>query len=174
MCVYTFFIYCFTLCCCCSASRSSPTLCDPMHCDTAGFPVLHSLPEFAQIDAHRVDDASNHVIISRSLLCCLQSFPASGCFPMSQLLTSGGQSIGASATVLQMNIRGWFPLGLTDLIPLLFKGLSRVFSNTTVQKHQFFGTQPSLCSNCNMCTWLLEKLFLYYLDLCWQSDIFAF
>ena len=137
-------------------------------------PFPHSLPEFAQIDAHRVDDASNHVIISRSLLCCLQSFPASGCFPMSQLLTSGGQSIGASATVLQMNIRGWFPLGLTDLIPLLFKGLSRVFSNTTVQKHQFFGTQLSSQSNSHIHTWLLEKLFLYYLDLCWQSDIFAF
>ena len=78
---------------------------------------------------------------------CLQSFPASGPFLMSQLFELGGQSIrsSASASVLKMNIQDWFPLGLTGLISLLFKGLSRViFSSTTVQKHQFFGTQPSL------------------------------
>jgi len=76
---------------------------------------------------------------------CPQSFPASGSFPMSQFFTSGGWSIGASASisVLLMDIQGWFPLGLTDLISLQSKGLSKVFSNTTVQKHQFFGTQPS-------------------------------
>ena len=76
---------------------------------------------------------------------CLQSFPASRSFPVSQFFTSGGQSIraSASASVLPMNIQGWFPLGLTGLISLLFKGLSRVFSNTTVQKHQFFGAQLS-------------------------------
>ena len=68
----------------------------------------------------------------------LQSFPASGYFPMSQLFASGGQSIGASASVLPMNIQSWFPLGLTGLISLHSKGLSRVFSNTTVQKHQFW------------------------------------
>ena len=76
----------------------------------------------------------------------LQSFPASGSFPMSQFFASGGQSIGvsASASVLPMNIQDWFPLGLTGLISLQSKGLSRVFSNTTVQKHQFFGAQLSL------------------------------
>ena len=76
---------------------------------------------------------------------CPQSFPAPGSFPMSQFFTSGGWSIGASASisVLLMDIQGWFPLGLTDLISLQSKGLSKVFSNTTVQKHQFFGTQPS-------------------------------
>ena len=74
----------------------------------------------------------------------LQSFPASGCFPMSQFFTSGGQNIGASASVLLMNIQDWFPLGLTSLISLKSKGPSRVFSNITVQKHQFFGTQLSL------------------------------
>ena len=76
----------------------------------------------------------------------LQSFPASGSFPMSQFLASGGQSIGvsASASVLPMNIQDWFLLGLTGLISLLSKWLSRVFSNTTVQKHQFFSTQLSL------------------------------
>ena len=80
---------------------------------------------------------------------CPQSFLASGTFPMSQLFASGGQSIGASvsASVLPMNIQDWFPLGLTSLILLQFKWLSRVFSNTTVQKHQFFNTQPSLWSN---------------------------
>ena len=75
---------------------------------------------------------------------CSQSFPASGSFLMSQLFASGDQSIGASASalVLLMNIRDWFPLGLTSLISLQPKGLSKVFSNTTVQKHQFFGAQP--------------------------------
>ena len=79
----------------------------------------------------------------------LQFFPASGSFLMNQLVTSGGQSIGAlvSASVLPMNIQDWFPLGLTGLISLLCKGLSRVFSNTTIQKHQFFNAQPSLWSN---------------------------
>ena len=91
----------------------------------------------------------------------LQSFPASGSFPMSRLSASGGQSIGASASasVLLMSIQGWFPLGWTGLICLLSSELSRVFSvrNTTVQKHQFFGAQPSLWSNSHIHTWLLEK-----------------
>ena len=89
---------------------------------------------------------------------CLQSFPASGSFPMSQF-SSGGQSIGASASasVLPMNSQDWFPLEWTGWISLLSKGLSRVFTNTTVRKHQFFGTQPSLWSNSHIRTWLLEK-----------------
>ena len=78
---------------------------------------------------------------------CPQSFPASGSFPMSRLFASGGQSIRApaSASVLPVNIEGWFPLGLTGLMSLQSKGLSRVFSSTTVWKHQFFGAQSSLC-----------------------------
>ena len=93
---------------------------------------------------------------------CLQSFPAFGSFPMSQLFISDGQNIGVSASVsvLPMNIQDSFPLGLIDLISLQSKGLSRVFSNTTVQKHQFFGMQP-LWSSCHICTWLLEKLTHY-------------
>ena len=89
----------------------------------------------------------------------LQSFPTSGSFPMSQLFASGGQSIGASisASVLPMNIQDWFPLGLTSLIALQSKGLSKVFSNTTVQKHQFFGVQLSLWSNYHIHIWLLKK-----------------
>ena len=101
-----------------------------------------------------------HPTISSSvvLFSCPQSFPASKCFPMSQLFESDGQSIGASvsASVLPVNIQGWFPLGLTGLI-LLSKGLSRVFSNTIIQKHQFFSDQPSLWSNCHIHTWLVGK-----------------
>ena len=88
-----------------------------------------------------------------------QSFPASGSFLIIRLFTWGGQSIGASASasVLWMSIQGWFPLGLTSLISLQSKGLSRVFSNTTVQKHQFFSAQPSLWFNSHIHTWLWEK-----------------
>ena len=90
---------------------------------------------------------------------CPQSFPASESFPMSLLFVSGGQCIGASASALvfPMNIQGWFPLGLTGLISLLSNRFSRVLSSTTVQKHQFFGAQPSLWSNSHIHTWLLEK-----------------
>ena len=91
---------------------------------------------------------------------CLQSFEASGSFLMSQFFQSCGQSIGASASasVLPMNIQNRFSLGWTGWISLQSKGLSRVFSNTTVQKHQFFGAQLSLWSNSYIHTWLLEKL----------------
>ena len=90
---------------------------------------------------------------------CLPSFSASGSFPVSWLFTSGGKNTGASASasVLPINIQDWFPLGLTGLISLLSKGFSRVFSNTIVQKHQFFGTQPFLWSNPHIHTWLLKK-----------------
>ena len=89
----------------------------------------------------------------------LQSFPASGSFPMSQLFPSGGQTIGVSAStsVLPMNIQDWFPLGWTGWISLQSKGLSRVFSNTTVRRHQFFGAQLSSQSNSHIHTWPLEK-----------------
>ena len=90
---------------------------------------------------------------------CLQSFPASVSFPMIQLFESGGLSIGASASasVLPVDIRGWPPLGLAGLISLLSKRLPRVFSSTTVRKHQFFGVQLFLWSNSHICMWLLEK-----------------
>jgi len=88
---------------------------------------------------------------------CLQSFPASESFPMSHFFESGGQSVGALASVLPMNIQGWFPLGLTGLISFLFKGLSRVFCRTTVRKRQFFSTQSSLWSNSHIRTWLQER-----------------
>ena len=105
-----------------------------------------------------------HPTISSSVIhfsSCLQSFPASGSFPVSQFFASGGQSIGASASasesVLPMNIQDWFPLGLTGLISFQSKGLSRVFSNTTVQKHQFLSAQLSLWSNSHIHSWLMEK-----------------
>ena len=106
-----------------------------------------------------------HPITSSSVIpfsSCLQSFPASGYFLMNWLFASGGQGIGASAVarVLSMNVQNWFPLGLTGFISLQSKGLSsttRVFSNTTVQKHQFFSAQLHLWSNSHIHTWLLEK-----------------
>ena len=103
--------------------------------------------------------SSNHLILCHPAFPCPQSFQASGSPPMSLLFISVGQSIGASASVsvLPMNIQEGFPLRLTGLISLQFKGLSRVFSNTTVQKHQLFGAQPSLWSNSHIHTWLLEK-----------------
>ena len=101
---------------------------------------------------------------------CCQSFPASGSFPMNQLFAPGGQSIkgSASASVLPMDIQGWFPFGWTGWISLLFKGLSRVFC-ATVQKHQFFSTQSSLWSNSYSRTWLYWKNHSFdYGDLCQQ------
>ena len=103
-----------------------------------------------------------HPTISSSVVpfsTCLQSFPASESFPMSQLFASGGQSIGGSAStsVLSMNNQSGFPLGLIGFISLLSKGLSRVFSSTTVRRHQFSGAQPFLLSSSHIHTWLLEK-----------------
>ena len=130
--------------CYCSVAQSCPTLCNPKHCSTPGFPNLHCLPEFAPTHVYWVDDAiqPSHLLSPPSPALSLSQHQ--GLFPMSQLFASGGQSIGASALVLLMNIQGWFPLGLTGLISLLSKGLLRVFSNTTVWKHQSFSTQPSL------------------------------
>ena len=106
----------------------------------------------------------------------VQSFPASGSFPMRSLFASGGWSFGASASalVLPMHIQGWFLLGLTGLISLQPKGLSRVFSSTTIWKHQFFSSQLSIWSNSHICTWLLENHSFDCMDLCWRSDVPAF
>ena len=107
---------------------------------------------------------------------CPQSLPTSRSFPTSQLFAWGGQSIGvsASASVLQMNIQDWFPLGWTGWISLQSKGLSRVLSNTIVQKHQFFSAQLSSQSNSHIHTWPLENHSLDQMDLCWQSNVSAF
>ena len=144
----------------CSVTQSCPTLGDTMDCSTPGFPVLRHLPEFAQTHVHCIGEAiqPSHPLSS----------PSPPTFNLSQhqdlfqwvsqlhqVAKSTGDS--PSASVLPMNIQGWFLLGLTGLISLLSKGLSRVFSSTTVWKHRFFGTQPSLCSNSHIHTWLLEK-----------------
>ena len=123
-----------------SAAQSCPTLCDPMDCSMPGFPVHHQLPELIQTHVHWVGDAiqSSHPLLSSS--------PPALSLQMNQFFTSGDQSIGvsASASVLPMSIQDWFPLGLTGWISLQSKGLSRVFSNITVQKHHFFAARLSL------------------------------
>ena len=133
------------------------TLCDPKDCSTPGSPVHHQLSELAQTHVRWVGDA-----IQPSHLLSSPSPPA---FNLSRIrdffnvsvLHTGGQSIGVSASALPMNIQDWFPLGWNGWISLQSKGLSRVFSNTTVQKHQFFVIQLSLWSNSHIHTWLLEK-----------------
>ena len=142
---------------CYLVAKSCLTLCDHLDCITPGFPVLYHLPEFAQTHVHWVSDAISSSFTHFSSY--PQSLPASGSFPVSQLFPSGGQRIGASvlASVFPMNIQSWFPLGWTGWISLMPKGLSRAFSSTTIQRHQFFGTQPSLRPNSHIHTWLLEK-----------------
>ena len=147
------------LCYCYSVVQSCPTLCDPMDCSmqaSLAFTVSQSLFKLMSIELMM---PSNHLIHCHSFLLLPSIFPSIRVFVMSWLFVSGGQSIGVSpsASVLLMNIQDWFPLGLTSLISLLSKGLSRVFSSTAVQRHQFFGAQPSLWSNSHIRTWLLEK-----------------
>ena len=102
---------------------------------------------------------SNYLILCRPFLLLPSIFSSSRGFSNESVFASGGQSIGASASasVLPVKIQGWFPLGLTGLISMQSKGLSRVFPSTTVQNHQFVSAQPSLWSNCHICTWLLVK-----------------
>ena len=143
-----------------SVAQSCLTLCDSMNCSTPGLPIHHQLLDFTQTHVHRVGDAiqPSHPLSSPSPP-APKSLPASESFPMSQLFVWGGQSTGVSAlaSVLPKNTQGWSPLEWTGWISLQSKGLSRVFSNTTVQKHQFFGAQLSLYSNSHIHTWLLEK-----------------
>ena len=145
--------------CCSLVTQSCPTLCKPMDCSMAGFPFLHYL--FACSNSYPLSQWCHPTVSSSvaTLSSYPQSFPASGSFLMSQFFTSGGQSIGASASapVLLMNTQGCFSLGLTGVISLQSKGLPRVFFNTTVRNHQFFSAQPSLWSNSHIHIWLLEK-----------------
>ena len=137
-----------------SVAQSCPALCDSMNCSMPGLPVHHKLLEFTQTHVHQVGDTiqPSHPVVPFSS--CPQSLPASESFPMSQLFALGGQSIGvsASASVLPMNTQDWSPLEWTGWISLQSKGLSRVFSNTTVQKHQFFSAQLSSQSNSHIHT----------------------
>ena len=142
-------------------SQSLVRLCNPMNCSTPGSSVFHYLLEFAQTHAHWVGDAiqPSHPLLPPSLP-ALNLSQHQGLFQWVD--SSAGQSIvaSASASVLPVNIQGWFPLGLTGLISLVSKRLSRIFLSTTIQKHQFFSTQPSLWSNSHIYAWLLEKRLL--------------
>ena len=140
-----------------SVAQSYPTLCDPMNRSMPGLPVHHQLPEFTQTHVRRVGDAISSSVVPFSS--CPQSLPASGPFPVSQLFAWGSQSTGASASasVLPINTQDWSPLGWTGWISLQSKGLSSVFSNTLVQKHQFFSTQLSSQSNSHIHTWPLKN-----------------
>ena len=141
-----------------SVAQSCPILCDPMNCSTAGLPVHHQLPEFTQTHVHRASDAIQpYPVVPFSS--CLQSLPASESFPMSQFFAWGDQStrVSALASFLPKNTQDWSLLEWTGWISLQSQRLSRVFSNTTVQKHQFFGAQPSSQSNSHIHTRPQEK-----------------
>ena len=131
------------LLCCCSDVKLCPTLWDPMDCNTLGSSVLHFLPPRVCSNSCPLSQWCYLIIspFAAHFSFYPHSFSASGSFPMSQLFPSGGQSIGASASAsaLPMSIQGWYVLVLTSLISLKSKGLSRVFSNATFWKHQFFG-----------------------------------
>ena len=128
-----------------SVAQSWLAVCNPIDCRT---PTSLSINNFQSL--LKLLPIQSVVIYNHLILCCLllllHCFPASRSFPMSQVFTSAGQSVGASASalVLPMNIQDWFPLLWIGWISLKFKGLSRVFSNTTVQKHWFFSAQLSL------------------------------
>ena len=146
--------------CSCSVHQSSPTLCDPwtaaLHASLS-FTISQSLLKLMPIESVM---PSNHLILCRPLLLLPLIFPSIRVFSNESALLIRCQSIvaSASASVLPLNSQGWFPLGWTGLISLLSKGLSRVFSNITVQKHQFFGAQLSSQSNSHIHTWQLEWL----------------
>ena len=159
-----------------SATQSFLTLCHPMDWSMPGLPVQHQFPEFTQIHVHPAGDAIQHLILCHLLLRLPSIFPSIRVFSMSQLFTSGDQSIGASASVsvLPVNIQGWFPFWLTGLISLQSKGLSSVFSNATVQGHQFFGAQPLYGPALTSIPDYWKNHSLDYIDLCKQSDVSTF
>ena len=142
-----------------SVAQTCLTLCDPMDCSMPGLPIHHKLPEFTQTHVHWISDAiqPSHPLLPPSPP-VLNLSHHQGLFKWVSSV-SGGQSIGtsASASVLPMNIPVWFPLGLTGLISLQSKGLLRVFSNITVQRHQFFGAQHFLLSSSDIHIQQLEK-----------------
>ena len=146
-------------CCCCSVAQPFLSLCDPMNCSTPGFPVLHYLQEYAQTQVHWVNDAiqSSHLLSPHSPP-VLNVSQHQGLFHELALHIRWPKYWSFSFSISPSNeIQSWFPLGLSGLISLLSKWLSRVFSNTTVWKPQFFGIQPALWSNSHIHAWLLEK-----------------
>ena len=141
-----------------SLAQPCPTLRDPMDCSTPGFPVLHQHPNSAKLMSIELVMPCNHLILCRPLLLLPSIFPSIRVF--FQWVSSSHQVakvLEIQHQYLPMNVQGWLLLGLTGLISLLSKGLSRIFSGTTIRKHQFFGTQSSLWSNSHIHTWLLKK-----------------
>ena len=136
--------------------------------------ISQSLCKFMSIELVM---SSNHLILYYPLLLLLSIFPSIRvfCNELSLCIRSPKYwSFTASASVYPMNIQGWFLLGWTGWTSLQSKGLSRIFSNTTTQKHRFFGAQPSLWSNSHICTWLLKNHSFDYPDLFWERDVSAF
>ena len=147
-----------------------------MDCSTSGSSVLHYLPVCLNSCPFRYWYYLTISFSDAPFSSCLQPFQASGSFLMSQLFTWCGQSIGTStlASVLPINIQGWFPLRLTGLIFFQSMGLSRVFSSTKIQKHQFFSTQPS-CGSALISMHDYWKNYSFdHMNLCWQGDTSAF
>ena len=144
--------------CCCSFGQSCPTLCNPMDSSMPAFPVLHHLPELAQTYVHRVSDAI-HLILCHPLLLLPSVFPSIRAFSdESALRIRWAKYWSFSFSISPSNeYSGWCPLGLTGLISLQSKGLSRIFSNSTVWKQQFFRAQLSSQSNSHIHTWPQEK-----------------
>ena len=166
-----------TSCCWCCSVTKSCSLCDPMECSTPAVPlpstISQSLFKFMSIESVIL---YNHLILCHSLLFDLQSFPTSGSFPVNQLFASGGQSIGASvsASVLPVNIQGWFPLGFTDLISLLPKD-----SEESSPAPQFETINSSVLNLLYGPTLTLVHDYwknhsFDYMDLFWQSDVSSF
>ena len=146
-----------------SVVQSCLTLCEPVDCSMPGFPVLHHLPEVAQIHAHWVGDAIQPSYPLLSFLILPSIFPSIRVFSNVSVLHIRWPKYGSFSFSLSLptTIQDWVPLWLTGLISLQSNRLSRVFSSTTVQKHQFFGAQLSLWSNSHIYTWLLEKPYLW-------------
>ena len=147
-----------------------------MDCSTPGFPVHHQFPELTQTHVHWVGDAIQppHPLSSPSPP-AFNLAQHQGLFQwVSSFHQVAKELVSASSSVVPINIQDWFPLGLTTLTSLKSKGLSRVFSSTTVQNHQFFGTQLSLWSSSHIHWWLLEKPKLRLDEFCWQNNVSAF
>ena len=144
---------------CCSVTQLSLTLWNLMDCSMPGFPVLHYLPEFAQTHVHWVKDAINHLILCRPLLLLSSTFSSIRVFSNESALHTRWPKYWSFSFNISppMNTQDWSPLVWTGWISLQSKGLSRVFSNTTIQKPQLFSAQLSLQSNSHIPTWPLEK-----------------
>ena len=155
-------IYIIHICCCCSVTKSYLTLCDPLdYKGSLSLTIFWSFPKIMSIESVM---SSNHLILCCPLLLLPSIFPSIRVFFNELALHIRWPKF--QSLVVPMNIQGWFPLKLTDLISLLSKGLSRIFSSTTVQKHQFFSALPSLWSSSHMHTWLLERPQPWLYDFC--------